>query len=123
MEADIDGNREGLGETWFRMSGVDEQDTVFSCFDCGETKYWVLRGWNEVGGDDTLLGFLNNPNMSEDPALEIMSYFEDWFLHAILRSIKRIYCDDCRDPLPPDGHKWKKVLNKIEALWEGRVIV
>lgn len=123
MGSDIDGNKEGLGRTRLCMSGIDEQNVIFECPNCGEIEYWVLRGWDEKGERDTLLGFLNNPNMSMSPLFEIMPFYKDWFLHAVLRNINRIYCDGCSYLFPSDGFKWKRIIDKIEELWKGRVII
>jgi len=105
------------------MSGIDEQDDIFRCPKCGEIDYWTLKGWDEERGRDFLIGFLNNPNMSDFSTLEIAEDYEDWFQHAILAAINKVFCDNCRHNIPTNGSKWVKISGKIKEIWEGRVFV
>lgn len=104
------------------MSGIDEQEKMFECPNCGDVTYWVLGGQYE-GDNDALFAFLNNPNRSNDPTLEIIKSHKDMSLHTMLVHTRIIRCGDCDYELLLDSLMWEKVSNKVKAMWEKRVCV
>lgn len=105
----------------YHMSGIDEQEQTFKCPDCGDVSYWILNGQDEEG--EVLLGFLNNPNVSDDPTVEIMKLFRDMSLHTMLVHIHKFKCGDCGYIPLLDSLTWKQVSDKIKEKWEKRAYI
>jgi len=105
----------------YRMSGIDEQEKTFKCPDCGDVAYWILEGRTEE--DEVLLGFLNNPDKSDDPPLEIIKLYRDMSLHTLLVHIHKFICTDCNHGLLLDSPTWRQISNRIKEKWEKRVYV